>query len=71
MDLHALFASYNWTLSVSEEALFQKLLDIFIAYNTNVNLSAIRDKEGIIVKHFIDSLSVLRALPLSGNILDI
>ena len=71
MDISSLFASYNWTLSVSEEALFRKFLELFIAYNANVNLSAIRDEEGIIVKHFIDSLAVLRALPMSGSVLDI
>jgi len=71
MDLHALFASYNWTLSVSEEALLRKFLELFIAYNTHTNLSAIRDEEGIIVKHFIDSLAVLRVLPFQGRILDI
>jgi 16S rRNA (guanine527-N7)-methyltransferase len=62
MDLHALFASYNWTLSVSEEALFRRFLTLFIAYNSHTNLSAIRDEEGIIIKHFIDSLAVLRAV---------
>jgi len=71
MDLHALFSSYNWTLSISEEVLFQKFLTLFIAYNSHTNLSAIRDEEGIIVKHFIDSLAVLRAVPLEGRILDI
>lgn len=71
MDLRSLFASYNWTLSVSEEALFRKFLEIFIAYNSHTNLSAIRDEEGIIVKHFIDSLAVFRALPFQGRILDI
>ena len=71
MDLHSLFASYNWTLSVSEEALFQKFLELFIKYNSHTNLSAIRDEEVIIVKHFVDSLSVLRALPVEGHILDI
>jgi len=71
MDLPALFASYNWTLSISEESLFRRFLEIFIAYNSHTNLSAIRDEEGIIVKHFIDSLALLRALPLQGRILDI
>ncbi|MFA6080441.1 MAG: 16S rRNA (guanine(527)-N(7))-methyltransferase RsmG [Candidatus Gracilibacteria bacterium] len=71
MDLHALFASYNWTLSVSEEALFRRFLTLFIAYNSHTNLSAIRDEEGIIIKHFIDSLAVLRAVNVEGKILDI
>lgn len=71
MDLRALFALYNWTLSVSEENLFRKFLELFIAYNANVNLSAIRDEEGIIIKHFIDSLAVLRVVNLEGKILDI
>ncbi len=32
-------------------------------WNTRFNLTAITDREGILVRHFLDSLSCLRALP--------
>ena len=35
---------------------FEKFLEIFKEKNSQVNLSAIRDDEGIIEKHFIDSI---------------
>ncbi len=71
MNISSIFTSYGITLSLSEEALFQHFLALFVAYNAHTNLSAIRDEEGIIVKHFIDSLAILRAVKLEGRILDI
>ncbi len=71
MNLSPLFLSHWITLSLSEEKIFQEFLSLFIAYNFHTNLSAIRDEEGIIIKHFIDSLAVLRAVNLEGKILDI
>jgi 16S rRNA (guanine527-N7)-methyltransferase len=71
MSLSPLFLSHGITLSLSEEKLFQDFLHLFMEYNAHTNLSAIRDEEGIIVKHFIDSLAVLRAVSLEGKILDI
>lgn len=71
MSLSLLFLSHGITLSLSEEKLFQDFLHLFQEYNAHTNLSAIRDEEGIIVKHFIDSLFVLRAVGLEGKIMDI
>jgi 16S rRNA (guanine527-N7)-methyltransferase len=71
MNIPLIFDSYGITLSLSEETLFREFLALFIAYNTHTNLSAIRDEEGIILKHFIDSLFALRAVDLEGHILDI
>jgi len=71
MKLSQLFLSHWITLSLSEEKLFQEFLSLFIAYNSHTNLSAIRDEEWIIVKHFIDSIAILRAVNLEWKILDI
>jgi 16S rRNA (guanine527-N7)-methyltransferase len=51
-----LFKKYNLELEDNEIAKFQKFLEIFKEKNAQVNLSAIRDDEGIIEKHFIDSI---------------
>lgn len=71
MDLTSTFASHGITLSISEEKLFQEFLRIFMEYNSHTNLSAIRDEEGIVTKHFIDSAMLFRAVSLDGKILDI
>lgn len=43
------------------------LIDIFIKYNQKLNLSAIRDAEGIYVKHILDALELLKALSLADH----
>ncbi len=55
MDLK-IFTKNGFNLSPSEIELFEKFLFLFIDYNNHTNLSAIRDADGIIEKHFVDSL---------------
>ena len=71
----ALFSQYD--LEVSRET-YQKLEDyaaFLVAYNENVNLTAITDGDGILKKHFIDSLllhGICKAqFPEGGRVLDI
>jgi 16S rRNA (guanine527-N7)-methyltransferase len=40
-------------------------------WNKRINITAIRDDEGIAVKHFLDSLTVLKVIGSSGRLLDI
>jgi 16S rRNA (guanine527-N7)-methyltransferase len=54
--MNTLFASHGFELSEQEISQFKKFLALFMEYNSHTNLSAIRDEEGIIEKHFIDSL---------------
>ena len=51
-----IFTTHHFDLSVDETDKFTQFLELFIAYNSHTNLSAIRDAEGIIEKHFVDSL---------------
>jgi 16S rRNA (guanine527-N7)-methyltransferase len=71
MSLSALFSAHGFELSDAEVLQFETLLDRFVAYNSHTNLSAIRDEEGIIVKHFIDSLYGSLAYEMRGRLLDI
>lgn len=50
------------------ETMRKKLIDQFIAINTHTNLSAIRDPEGIQVKHIQDSLEINKALVLKPGL---
>ena len=54
--INKLFKEYKIELEVNELEKFEKFLDIFIKTNSEINLSAIRDEEWIITKHFIDSV---------------
>lgn len=67
-----IFTSHGFELSDAEIVLFKKFLSLFIEYNSHTNLSAIRDEEGIIEKHFVDSLYGAQAVDTpSARLLDI
>lgn len=59
-------------LELSEEALnlLLKYQDALVLWNKAYNLTAIRDPKEMLVKHLLDSLSILNDLP-SGRLLDI
>ena len=42
---------------------FAKLADFLLETNKVINLTAIRDIEGVYMKHFLDSLTLLKAIP--------
>lgn len=50
------FQKYDIELVPEEIKKFEAFLEIFQEKNSQINLSAIRDREGIIEKHFIDSV---------------
>ncbi len=52
------------------DALFE-LCNIMLAQNKVMNLSAIRDEEGVICRHFADSLTVAKHIPEGAKILDV
>lgn len=42
---------------------FEQYLSLFLRWNARLNLSAIRDQEGILSRHFLESIACARALP--------
>jgi len=42
---------------------FEDYLSLILRWNTRVNLTAIRDEEGILRRHFVESIACARALP--------
>lgn len=61
-------------VDINEENINKFLLykDILKDWNQKINLTAIEDDEGIVVKHFIDSLTISPLLPTEkANIIDV
>jgi 16S rRNA (guanine527-N7)-methyltransferase len=50
---------------------FDHYLGELLKWNQKINLTAIRTEKGIILKHFLDSLSVCPYLPKAASLLDI
>jgi 16S rRNA (guanine527-N7)-methyltransferase len=42
---------------------FERYLSLFLRWNERFNLSAVRDEDGILSRHFIESIAVAYALP--------
>lgn len=62
-------------ISLTDEQLsrFETLSDLLVEQNKTMNLTAITDPDGIAVKHFADSISVLTAaeMPQGAKVLDV
>lgn len=69
--LKELLTPYFNDLSEAELNHLGLLLDIFMQKNSMINLSAIRDEGGVVLKHFADSLMLNKFLKLEWKILDI
>ena len=54
-------------LTPAQLAAFRTYADELCAWNEKFNLTSIRDLEGIQVKHFLDSLSILKVLSSAGS----
>lgn len=57
----------NIELTSEMELRFNKYYDKLIEVNSYMNLTAITDKEEVFVKHFLDSLYIIKALDLNQN----
>ena len=44
-------------------AQFEAYISLFVRWNTRINLSSVRDEEGILSRHIVESIVVARSLP--------
>lgn len=67
------FDKYGLELSNEKYDKFNKYAEFLVEYNKNVNLTAITDPEGILIKHFIDSALLLKYIdiPENSSIIDV
>ena len=50
---------------------FEKYKDLLLEWNNKINLTAITDEKEIILKHFIDSCTILKYIENNQKIIDI
>ena len=50
---------------------FDKYMNLLIEWNKNINLTAITDKDDIILKHFVDSISIHKYISNNDKIIDV
>jgi 16S rRNA (guanine527-N7)-methyltransferase len=58
-------------LDAGLSARFETYLSLLLRWNARVNLTAVRDEDGILSRHFVESIACARALPPGiGTLLD-
>lgn len=55
-----IFEKNGFDLTGMQAEKFEALYDCFVEWNGKINLSAIRDRDGIFEKHFVDSLLAMK-----------
>ena len=65
------FKNYDLEISELQAQKFSEFLKIFTETNAQINLSAIRDEEWIIEKHFIDSVMLTKFCSIEWKVLDL
>jgi 16S rRNA (guanine527-N7)-methyltransferase len=62
--LNVLLAEASQTpLDTAQTQRFEALLSLFLRWSARINLTSIRDEEGILSRHFVESIACARALP--------
>ena len=59
------------TISAEQTQLFLTYLQVLQAWNEKINLTSIKDKNEIIIRHFLDSLTVFHLVEGESRVLDI
>lgn len=58
----------NITLTNEQKENIEKFANLLIEYNKHTNITAIKDKEGIYLKHFYDSLTLIKITDLNEHL---
>lgn len=65
-------AAYGITLTEEQLTQFGRYHETLMEWNEKINLTAITEEREVVIKHFIDSFSVLRHLPEgTGSLIDV
>ena len=69
-DLKEIVRKIDIDLNDEQIKKFEKYMDLLLEWNEKINLTAITEKDEIILKHFVDSLTVLKYIKY-GNVIDV
>ena len=58
---------YGVSLSEKQRQQFDRYMDLLLNWNEKMNLTAIRDPEGVVIRHFADSLSLFSVVSLQAG----
>ena len=68
MDFIKELEKLNITLNDKQIEQFKKYFELLVEYNKVMNLTGITDMEGVYLKHFYDSLTLVKAYDFNNNI---
>jgi 16S rRNA (guanine527-N7)-methyltransferase len=64
MRLNALLVAAGMhPLDAEQTGRFEEYLSLLVRWNARINLTAVRDEDGILARHFVESIACARALP--------
>ena len=58
-------------LSKNQIEMFFKYMNLLLEWNKKINLTAITDEEEVIVKHFVDSITISKYIPTGTSLIDV
>ena len=58
-------------LSEGQLAQFKKYMDLLLEWNEKINLTAITEEDEVVLKHFVDSMTVLKYIDEGASIVDV
>lgn len=58
--------SYGFNLTEEQYEQFNKYYELLVSWNEKMNLTAITDYEDVLYKHFLDSVSLIKAIDLTN-----
>ncbi len=67
----SIFTDYNINLTVGMEEKFEKYTELLTYYNSFMNLTAIKEKDEIYIKHYLDSLLGAGFIEKNSTVIDV
>ncbi len=59
----------EWNIDIDEKklVLFNRYYDLLVSWNEKFNLTSVTQKDEVIIKHFVDSISLMKFIDISGK----
>ena len=66
-EIQRIFAEYGAVISEKQVDQYEQYYEMLTEKNKVMNLTAITDYEDVLIKHFLDSISIIRCVDLTGQ----